>query len=189
MNARPPHKNVKREYDWRLTQLGIERYSITIMVDPFKGWISNESILDKILYRDPPRLLRQLEVKDGITRVAEWITFADGSRLAISAQVPLPPLNDMLPSQVFVLKPNGERGMKWDDGSNEAMSLARGSIAMRFLEAVSKMLDEMPECGKVICPACNGEKFCPCCHGAGCPDCQGTGLCRTCSGHGKVAQD
>jgi hypothetical protein len=117
------------------------------------------------------------------------ITFADGSTLAISAQVPLPPLGDMTPTQVSYLKLNGERGEKWDDGSNEALELARQSIAIRFLERISKMLDEMPEREKMTCPSCNGGRHCIHCYGQGCSECQGSGTCPTCNGHGLIPKE
>ncbi len=159
------------------------------MEDPFKGWNSNQWVLDEILYRDPPRIMRQIEIKDGVTHRVEWVVFADGSRLAISAQVPLPPMEGMTPAIVTVLKPNGERREKMDDGSSEVLSLASASIAMRFLEKISKMLDDMPESAKMTCPDCSGEGCCPECNGAGCPECNKTGLCQKCSGHGKIIQE
>jgi hypothetical protein len=94
----------------------------------------------------------------------------------------------MTPTRVTYLKLTGERGERWDDGSSEAMSLAGKSAAIRFLERVAKMIDEMPECEKVSCPSCSGGKYCIHCYGKGCPECSGTGICQECSGHGLIAK-
>ncbi len=159
------------------------------MENPFNDWNSYRDILDEILYRDPEGLIRQLDIKDGATRMIEEITFADGSKLSVAAQVPLPPLNDMTPVQVNYLKLNGERGQKYDDGLSEAMCLARQTIAIRFLEQISKILDKIPVCEKMICPSCEGERECPYCQGQGCPECHGSGLCPDCKGHGQIAKE
>jgi hypothetical protein len=158
------------------------------MKHPTEDWHSKLDILDEILYRDPSGFIRQLEVRDGVTRMVEMITFADGSNLALSAQVPLPPFDDMSPTQVTYLTLNGERGERWDDGSQEALDLARHSFAIRFLEKISKLLDEMPECEKEVCSACQGSKACQSCRGQGCQDCRERGICSTCAGHGLVAK-
>jgi excinuclease UvrABC ATPase subunit len=159
------------------------------MTDPFDDWKPYRALLDEILYRDPSGLIRQLEVRNGSTRMMEIITFADGSRLAISAQVPLPPMEAMTPKTVTFLKLNGERGERLDDGSSEALELARQSIAVRFMEKISRTLDEMPEREKITCPECCGGKYCIHCYGKGCPHCQGTGVCTDCDGHGLIAKE
>jgi len=157
------------------------------MTTPFDNWKPSQELSDEILYRDPPVLSRHLEVRDGITRMVEMITFADGSKLALSAQVPLPPMDDMTPTQVTFIKLTGERGQKLDDGSNEAMELARNSSAMRLINKIAKLLDEMPEREKKTCDACCGGKYCIRCYGQGCPECKGTGVCPDCAGHGQMA--
>jgi hypothetical protein len=159
------------------------------MQDDFDTTNDFWNILDEILYRDPPRLGRHLELVDGATRVVETVSFADGSQLAISAQVQLPPLGDMTPARITFLKLNGERGEKWDDGTSEAMDLARQSAAVRFFEKISQLLDGMPEREKITCPTCLGERNCSRCHGKGCDECQGTGACPECHGHGKIAKE
>ncbi len=161
---------------------------MTTPANPFADW-NAASPLDEILYRDPTGKIRQIEVKDGATRMVELITFIDGSQLALSAHVPLPPLDDMTPKEVTFIKLTGERGLRMDDGSSEALDLARQTIAMRFLAQISCILDGMPECEKATCTACNGGRYCIHCYGQGCPECNQTGVCPTCQGHGKVAKE
>ncbi len=158
------------------------------MTDSFADWNAFQSILDEILYRDPSGSVRQMEVRDGATRMQQVVTFADGSRLVMAAQVPMPPLDGMTPHTVSYLRLNGERGERLDDGSGEAMELARQSAAARLLEGVARMLDGMPQCEMMACPDCNGRQSCPECGGQGCFDCGGTGRCLTCDGHGQVAR-
>jgi hypothetical protein len=146
-------------------------------------------ILDEILFRDPPNGARLIEVTNGITKKVEVVTFSDGSRLAISAQVPLPPLADMTPKRVFFIKPNGEKGEKLDDGSNEAMELAGQSLAMRFLAWISRELDSLPESKKVSCTACCGNGRCLCCNGKGCLNCDNSGRCVECDGRGVIPKE
>jgi hypothetical protein len=160
-----------------------------MMTDPIQDWDSHQSVLDHILYREPSGLIRQLDVRDGATRMDELITFADGSQIAVSARVPLPPLDDMTPKQVTFLKLNGERGERLDDGSSEAMDLACQSIAIRLLERISRILDGMPEIEKMACPRCSGERVCSSCKGSGCMECQESGICSDCSGFGMVAKE
>ena len=157
------------------------------MTDTPEAWETSQASLDEILYRYPPTLAKQLEVRNGVTRMIELITFADGSSLAITAQVSLPPLQEMTPTQIDFLKLSGERGQKLDDGTSEAMNLARLSGAMRFLEKISGLLDEIPECEKSTCPSCRGGRYHISCYGQGCPECAGSGVCPECSGHGLVA--
>jgi hypothetical protein len=146
-------------------------------------------LLDEILFRDPPRVLRHMDISNGMSKRKQVITFADGSQLMIAAQVPFPPLADMTPTRIFYVKPNGENGEKWDDGSNEAMDLSGQSIAMRMVEIFSQILDSMPEREKVACTACNGNGRCICCNGKGCLNCKGNGRCPSCGGRGLVPKD
>lgn len=162
---------------------------MTSSANPFEDWDASPSLLDEILYRQPTGKIRQIEVKDGATRMIELITFIDGSKLAITAQVPLPPLDDMTPKEVTFLKLSGERGTRLDDGSSEAFDLARQTIAMRFMEKISRVLDDMPEREKITCPSCCGGGYCIRCYGQGCPECQESGICVECQGHGRVAKE
>ena len=145
-------------------------------------------LLDEILYRDPPNAMQNVEVTDGISRMVEVVTFADGSKITITAQVPLPPLADMTPERVFFLKMNGEKGERWDDGSSEAMNLARQSVAVRMMEVISKMLDGIPERTKITCPGCEGGAACPQCKGKGCKACRDSGICQDCNGRGLIVE-
>ncbi len=158
------------------------------MGDPYQDWSSLQSIFEQVLYRDPSGNIQQMEVRDGATRTMQEVTFADGSKLVIAAQVPLPPMDDLTSRKVSFLKLNGERGEKMDDGLGEAMDLARQSAAVQMFGQVAKILDGMPECEKVPCPVCHGAKCCQHCGGQGCPECQGKGACATCDGHGLVAK-
>ena len=148
-----------------------------------------KDVLDEILFRDPSQLSRQTEVTNGMTKRKEVITFADGSQLIVAAQVPLPPLADMTPARVFFVKPDGKKGHKWDDGSKEAVELAGKSIAMRFIERISTLLDELPEREKVICSSCDGKGRCLCCNGKGCLSCENRGRCPECHGRGLVPKE
>jgi hypothetical protein len=159
------------------------------MTEPTAGNHFYNDILDGILFRDPPNGARIIEVTDGITRKMEVVTFSDGSRLAISAQVPLPPLADMTSKRVFFIKPNGEKGERWDDGSNEAMELAGQSVAMRILAWISRELDGFPETQKALCSSCSGNGRCLCCNGKGCVNCENSGRCPDCSGRGVVPKE
>ncbi len=143
-------------------------------------------ILDEILYRDPQDATAQIEMVDGASRTSQVITFADGSQLLISAQVPLPPMTDMTPERVHYIKMSGERGVRWDDGTREVMNLARQSVAYRLLQLVSQVLDELPEREKVLCPTCEGSGHCRQCGGRGCVVCNNEGKCDCCGGRGMV---
>jgi hypothetical protein len=145
-------------------------------------------ILDEILYRDPPKAIEHVLMQGGVTKIVELVTFADGSQLALSAQVPLPPLADMTPQQITYIKLNGERGERWDDGSSEAIHLARQSIAIRLMEKISQMLDRMPERKKKPCPECAGHACCQECGGVGCRCCDNSGNCPCCHGRGVVVE-
>jgi len=146
-------------------------------------------ILDEILFRDPPNAIQQAESKNGVTKLVEIVTFADGSKLAIHAQVPLPPMADMTPSEVFSIKLSGEKSQKSDEGIGEANSLARQSMAVRLMARISHLLDGIPEVSKIKCPACKGQKLCILCGGTGCTQCNDTGACKECGGRGYVLND
>ena len=144
-------------------------------------------ILDEILFRNPPDATRHTETSNGVTRMVEEITFADGSRLRITAQVDMPPMADMTPRQTSYIKGNGEKGKRMDGGAYEAQQLARQSMAIRMMETFSKILRKIPEIKKVECPVCCGEHVCNGCHGAGCEECNQTGKCPECFGRGVLA--
>lgn len=131
------------------------------MADAFQDWSYLQSILDEVLYRDPSGNIRQLEMRDGATQMVEAITFADGSKLMLAAQAPLPPFDGMTPKKVSFIKLNGERGEKMDDGLGEAMELARQLTAIRILEKVALILDRMPECEKMTCQHAKVESAVP----------------------------
>jgi hypothetical protein len=144
------------------------------------------NILDEILFRDPQDAIRQSSCENGYTRVKEVISFADGSKLTIMAEVPLPRKDEMTSTAVLTIKHDGTKGQVSDDGSNEALSLARQSIAIRLMAQISSMLDSLPVREKVNCPTCDGRKWCESCGGMGCDECKGTGLCQDCGGRGKI---
>jgi hypothetical protein len=95
-------------------------------------------------------------------------------------------MNDMTPEKVHFIKLDGEQGEKWDDGAREAMSLARQSIAMRLMEFISQVLDDLPEREKIACPTCDGTGRCPQCGGRGCVTCEDDGQCSCCGGRGII---
>lgn len=156
-----------------------------IVMNPFEEWESRRAVPDEIMHREPTT--RQFEVRDGRTRTMETLTFADGSKLTISAEVPLPPTMELTPARIKYLRMTGERGERLDDGSSEAMSLARQSSAFSLIERLCALLDEVPVCEKVPCPTCQGEGRCCLCGGRGCDECLGGGACPDCRGRGSVA--
>lgn len=145
--------------------------------------------LDEILFRNPPNAIQRMELENGVTKLVEIVTFADGSKLAITAQVPVPPMADMTPSQVFSLKLNGEKCWKSDEGTGEVDALARQSTAVRLMARISHILDGIPEAVRIKCPACEGQKHCQNCGGSGCSCCSDSGACPECGGRGFVLDD
>jgi len=102
---------------------------------------------DEILRIDPPEGWTHSEIgEDRISRSQVRVSFGDGTSLTITAEVQMPPNDELTPRDAVSI--DIETGVKYtvsDAGTGESMELERASTAARVFERIMlRLLNELP---------------------------------------------